>query len=113
MNRGIRKSELFIADFDRQFRWYERVAGWEVAKRYLDAVDTTLKRLTELPDLGRLRHFPQPELQGLRSLVLARPFHHHVVFYRNKETDIEAWRLMHGARDMPRRLLERPGFETD
>jgi toxin ParE1/3/4 len=106
----IRKADQFIADFERQFRWYDRQAGWNVARRFLFSVDRTLERLAKQPDLGRVRHFPQPELLGLRSLSLERPFHRHLVFYRIAETVIEAWRLMHGAPDLPRRLLE--SFES-
>jgi hypothetical protein len=45
MSRQIRKAEQFIADFDWPFRWYDRKAGWEVAWRYLAAVDRTLEKL--------------------------------------------------------------------
>jgi toxin ParE1/3/4 len=113
MSRRVRKAELFIADFNRQFRWYDREAGWELARRYLAAVDRTLEKLAQQPDLGRVRRFPQPELRGIRSFAVERPFNRHLIFYRYDETRIEAWRVIHGARDLPRRLLERPGFEAD
>ena len=107
----IRKADQFIADFERQFRWYDRQAGWNVARRFLFSVDHILERLAKQPDLGRVRHFSQSELLGLRSLSLDRPFNRHLVFYRIAQTDIEAWLLMHGARDLPRRLLESPESE--
>ena len=107
----IRKSDLFIADFDTRFCWYDQEGGWDLACRYLDAVDATLLKLTELPDLGTLTRFAEPELHGLRFLPVARPFHRHLIFYRSDAAVLDAWRIMHGARDLPRRLLEPPGAE--
>ncbi len=106
MSWQVRKAEQFIADFDAQFRWYDRKGGWEVAQRYLIAVDRTLEELAQQPELGRLRHFPQPELRGIRSLAAKRPFHRHLIFYRFDEAGVEAWRVIHGSRDLPRRLIE-------
>src|SRR5437867_1471563 len=108
---SIRRTQEFIADFERQFRWYDREAGWNLARRFLFAVDRTLERLAKQPDLGHVRRFPQPELRDLRSLPVERPFHRHLIFYRFDESDIEVWRLMHGMRDLPRRLLEPPESE--
>jgi len=50
MPEGKRKADDFIADVERQFDWYLTKAGWEVADRYLDAVERDLpRRLLELP----------------------------------------------------------------
>ena len=96
-----------------QFRWYETEASEEIALRYLAAVDRTVEDLAEHPDLGRLRHFEHPELQGLRSCLVARPFHRHLIFYRHDETTLDLVRVMHGARDLPRRLRQPPGAEEN
>src|ERR1035441_4056744 len=136
MRRAIRKSAFFLGDFETQFRWYEEEAGREIAWRYLLAVDQTLARLAAHSDLGRLRHFSHPELQGLRSFLVTRPFHRHLIFYRHDESYINvepvtrpfhrhlifyrhgeanlyAVRVMHGARDLPRRLREPPATESE
>jgi toxin ParE1/3/4 len=113
MSRAIRKSAFFLGDLETQFRWYEEEAGWEVAWRYLLAVDQTLARLAEHSDLGRTRHFSHPELQGLRSFLVARPFHRHLIFYRQDDRNLYAVRVMHGARDLPRRLRQPPGTEGE
>lgn len=106
MKRAITKSERFLADFALQYRWYFQKAGEELARRYLLAVDTTLEKLAQLPDLGRIRRFPQPELRGIRSLSVEPPFNVHLIFYRFDESHLNAWRIMHGARDLPNRLAE-------
>ena len=41
---SVRKADDFIADVERQFDWYLTKAGWEVADRYLDAVERDLPR---------------------------------------------------------------------
>ncbi len=81
MSRGVQKSAFFLADLDRQYRWYYEEAGEEVAWHYLLAVDGTLGLLAEHCDLGRQRHFRHPELKGLRSFRVARPYHRHLIFY--------------------------------
>jgi toxin ParE1/3/4 len=111
MSLTVRKSELFLTDFDLQFRWYIEKAGWETAGRYLIAVDETLETLAVHPGLGRLRNFSHPELQGLRSFPLAGPFNKHLLFYRFDQGTLDAVRVMHGARDLPKRLREPPGAE--
>lgn len=106
MNLTVRKSEPFLADFDVQYRWYSQQAGGDIARLFLDAVDRTLEKLSRLPDLGRQRHFPQPELYDIRSLSVERPFDDYLIFYRFSQNAVEAWRLMHGARDLSNRLVE-------
>ena len=67
MSHTIRKSEEFIADFDRQFRWYFQQAGELLARRYMEAADNSLEKIFKFPNIGNLRRFPQPELHGARS----------------------------------------------
>ena len=112
MRLAVRKSEFFLADLDAQFRWYETEASEKIALCYLTAVHRTVEELAERPDLGRRRHFEHPELQGLRSCLVARPFHRHLVFYRHDETSLDLVRVMHGARDLPRGLRQPPVAEA-
>ncbi len=79
----------------------------EVAERYLSAIDQTIQRLSNYPDLGLRRHFQSPELADIRSFQVVRPFDKHLIFYQSgNQLSIE--RVMHGARDLPRRLLKEP-----
>ena len=110
---AVRKSEFFLADLEGQFGWYAVEAGEEVAGHYLMAVDRKVEELMERPDAGRPRHFKHPELQGLRSCLVARPFHRHLIFYPHNETNLDLMRVMHGARDLPRRLRQPAGAEED
>ena len=113
MSLVARKSDYFLADLDLQFHWYEAEAGWEVGWRYLLAVDHAVGTLTERPDLGRVRHFVNPELSGLRSCPVAAPFDRHLIFYRYDSSYLDLLRVMHGARDLPRRLRQPSGAAED
>lgn len=91
-----------------QYGWYLENADSEIAERYLQAVDQMIHRLALNPTLGMRRHFQSPELAGIRSFPAVRPFDKHLVFYQaGDELSIE--RVMHGSRDLPRRLIELPG----
>ena len=104
MSSELRPSSLFTADVLRQFGWYVDKAGEDVAWRFEAAVEETLRTIARQPDLGRLRHFENPRLAQLRSIPVTRPFNKRIIFYRAEGGTVEAWRLMHGARDLPRRL---------
>jgi toxin ParE1/3/4 len=109
MTRAIRKARDFTADFENVFAWYLEKADAEVARRFQRALDNSLVKLSTLPDLGRPRHFSHPKLQGLRSFLVEHPFEKLLIFYRANEEVLDAVRLMHGARNLPRRLLDPPG----
>jgi len=101
------------ADLTNQYGWYLGNAGQQVAERFLAAFDATVERLSQIPELGRPRRFRDRELTDLRSVSVRGPFGAHLIFYRSGEAGISIERVMHGARDLPHRLLEAPeGFPS-
>ena len=108
MSLGIQQSGYFWADLLKQVDWYRDHAGSEVAERFVDAVEATLRSLAVTPGLGRPRFADWPELAGIRSWRVQKPYHRHLVFYRHDERTLLAERVLHGARDLPRRLLQSP-----
>ena len=108
MSLALQKADAFLEDFALQALWYVRQAGDEVARRFQQAVESRLRLLCEQPGLGRLRGFNHSKLQGLRSFALERPFQKVLIFYREDGVTLQAVRLIHGARDLPRRLAEPP-----
>jgi plasmid stabilization system protein ParE len=110
MSRSIRKSVYFTADFEILFAWYVSRAGAQVAWRFQTALNNSLSHLSIRPDLGRPRHFHHRDLSGLRSITLERPFHN-LVFYRAGHQSLDAVCVMHGARNLPRRLREPPSID--
>jgi toxin ParE1/3/4 len=104
--------EIFIAlraeqDMTLQYRWYLKNADSDAAEHYLQAVHETILRVAEWPELGVRRHFQSLELDGVRSTQVGKPFDRNLLFYFGGET-LRIERVMHGARDLPNRLLEDP-----
>ena len=78
---SVRKADDFIADVERQFDWYLVKAGWEVADRYLDAVEATCRLLGQHPNLGPRGGFTHPRLHEWRFFLVSPPFNQHILFY--------------------------------
>lgn len=112
MSRAIQKARDFKVDFENAFGWYVDKAGVDLAWRFQRALDNSLARLSIRPDLGRPRHFRHPKLQGLRSFLVEHPFENLLIFYRASDEVLDAVRLMHGARNLPRRLVEPPSYQS-
>ena len=108
MSLAINRSDHFWADLLKQVDWYRDNASPEVAERYVDAVEVTLQELANSPGLGRPRFNGWPEFVGLRSWRTQKPYHRHLIFYRFDDRNLLAERIIHGARDLPRRLFQSP-----
>ncbi len=108
MNWRVDRKPDFKADIGLQFSWYFNMANEEVAWRFVEAVDATIVALSCQPFLGRRRRFHHPLLAGLRSFRVEPPFNRFLIFYRADDGVVDAWRMMHGGRDLSRRLVEQP-----
>ena len=112
MSLVLQVADDFLADHDGQVAWYFEQAGEDVANRYLEAIERTVAQLCRTPAVGALCQFQHPRLNGMRFCRVRRPFQRHVIFYRHNETTLFVERVIHGARDLPRRLLEPPGTQS-
>ena len=112
MSLSLHQSDYFWADLLKQVDWYRNHASPEIAERFVETVKATLHKLTQTPGMGRQRFVDWPELEGVRSFRVQRPYHRLLVFYRHNLETLFAERLIHGTRDLPRRLLQSP-YETD
>ena len=111
LKRSDREGAMaFIGRLSKQqsLDWYRDHANAEIAERYVDAVEATLKTLAETPGLGRPRFREWPKLAGLHSWPVRKPYHRHLIFYRFDDRTLFAERVLHGARDLPRRLRQPP-----
>ena len=107
----VKRSEVSAdaeADLGLQYEWYLDKADEDIAERYLRSFQATLSRILVQPDLGTPRRFRSKRLRGIRSVQLVGAFRVHLLFYRVEAEAIVVFRVMHGMRDLPRRLLERP-----
>ena len=111
MSLRIRRSDWFIGDLEHYAAWYQSEASWEVAERYLRAVSATLALLADMPGVGRPARFPALALRVLWCFSVERPFEKYLLFYRHDATALYAERVVHGARDLPRRLMQPPAVE--
>ncbi len=100
------KSPRFLDDLDRIVEWYLEEADEEVARRFVNAVSLTLKTIQRNPSLGRLRFPKLEDLRTVRSRLVEPPFNRYIVFYQAQPEAIRSVRLIHGARDLPRRFQE-------
>jgi plasmid stabilization system protein ParE len=108
---SVRKSDDFIADVEQQSEWYVDNGGWDVADRYLDAVEQTCHLLERQPHLGPPGGFKHERLREWRFFLVFRPFNKHILFYEVIDGEVVMRRAMRGQRDLPRRLLEPPGAD--
>jgi plasmid stabilization system protein ParE len=90
----------------RQYRWYCKHASVDTAERYMTAIDAMILQLSECPHLGAHCRFGGTRFQGFRFIPLDRPFDAYLIFYRFDSTTLEVMRVVHRARDIPRRLRE-------
>lgn len=108
MSLIVVRSSWFESDVEQAFEWYLVNANLQVADAYLDSVQLTLRRLSRQPNLGRPRFPGFREFSGIRSWRIEAPFNRRLIFYRVEGEHLQAWRTLHGARNLRRRLLEDP-----
>jgi toxin ParE1/3/4 len=74
----------------------------QAAGAFLDAIEEVASRLRETPEIGSLRYYYSPLLEGMRFFPLPG-FDNYLLFYRilTKERTVEIIRIVHGARDFP------------
>ena len=107
---NARKSADFVADVERQFEWYAVNASWDIAERYLAAVETACNLVGQYPKLGPMGGFVHPRLRDWRFIVVFRPVQKHLLFYEVVGGGAVMRRAAHGQRNLPRTLLEPPGL---
>jgi hypothetical protein len=98
----VLRSDRFDTDLERQFRWYlletelDPVDALALATRFADSVDVALEVLERNPEIGRRRFRTYPELAGMRSWRVRKPFHRFVIFYRIESGILYADRFLEG-----------------
>jgi toxin ParE1/3/4 len=91
--------ELARSDVDETIDFYLREAGERVALGFVDALERTFRSIADRPAAGSPRYAHELNLPGLRSWSLRRyPF---LVFYVERDDQIDVWRVLHSQRDIP------------
>ncbi len=101
---SLRRSDDFNADVCRKWIYLQQF-GEALADRFIDRVDQSLQLLARQPGLGRPGRYRHPRLTGLRVWPVANPFGDWLIFYWDRTPHVHLFRLVHGARDLPHRLV--------
>jgi len=99
------------ADVDRIWNWLaleQKVP--EAADRVRDAIEASFHLLAGHPAIGIVRWKDHPDLADVRMLVVPH-YHNYLVFYRDTPEAVQIIAVLHGKRDLPRRLLETGRFD--
>jgi toxin ParE1/3/4 len=105
----MRKQKIFFWPKARrdviEIRRYIAQDNPEVAEAFHDVFQKTCAALLDLPEMGSRRTFGNPELSGLRMLLVPK-FEKYLIFYLNNDDGLEIVRVVHGARDLPSLFVE-------
>lgn len=91
-------------DIDEAVGHYLIEAAKTVALDFIDSMEGTCRLIGDHPVGGSPRHACEPGISGL-CIRPAGKFPYLVVRVQ-RETDIDVWRVLHGARDIPTRFRE-------
>ena len=86
-------------DIDEVIEHYLSGAEPAVALDFVGALEDALRQIGERPASGSLRHAHELDIPGLRFQSVGR--FPHLVFHVEREADIDVWRVLHGAREIP------------
>jgi toxin ParE1/3/4 len=86
-------------DVDDAIDHYIAVASLKVALGFIDALEDAYRHIARHPGSGSPRYAHELRLPGLRSWPLRR--YPYIVFYVERDDDIDVWRVLHDSRDIP------------
>ena len=71
---------------------------------FIDALQVSLRQISDHPAAGSSRYAHELNLPGLRSRTVGKfPY---LVFYIEHTVELDVWRILHGARDIPAWMRE-------
>ena len=91
--------DLAIADILEQADWYNQQSGSRLARRWENAITSTVLGIAQTPRAGAPCKFGAEELRDVRRVPVAG-FPRHLVFYQFRSNEIFVLRVIHGARDL-------------
>jgi toxin ParE1/3/4 len=88
-----------VADVEEAVAWYLGERSRAAALAFIASLERAYRQLGRHPAIGSLRHAEELGLPGLRSWPLAR--HPYLVFYLERASHVDVWRVLHAHRDLP------------
>jgi toxin ParE1/3/4 len=96
--KPVRLRRAAADDIDAAVDYHLTEAGRDVARRFIDAIESALDRVGRRPLSGSPRFAYELDIPELRAWSLTRfPY---LVFYVERESEIDVWRLLHTRRDI-------------
>lgn len=108
--KRLRFRELALVDVEAATQWYAQQAGERAALGFLDALDAAYEHIERHLASGSPRWVHALDVPDLRSWPLRR--FPHLVSDVERESHVEVWRVLHGARDIPAAFAEPPPSEA-
>lgn len=88
-----------MRDVRQTTAWYRKEGGTTLALRWVAAVEAALRHIEEHPQTGITRYAAHLKLDALRFWPIdGFPY---LVFYVEREQQIDVGRVLHGKRDIP------------
>ncbi len=97
-------SEEARRDVEAAVDFYAGEAGEGVALRFIDAVESAYQAIGRDPAAGSPRYAHELDLPGLRSRLLKG--YPYLIFYVERDRQVDVWRVLHAQRDIPTWLQE-------
>jgi toxin ParE1/3/4 len=103
-NKPVIPRERAVRDVEEILDYYLDEDAEQAAMGFIDALERAYVHIGEHPSTGSSRYAFELDLPGLRSWPLAR--YPYLIFYVEREEHVDVWRVLHGKRDVPRRMQE-------
>ena len=97
-SRVIRRTRQVREDIIAVYR-HLHADNPRAADAVLDAIERSVRRLLDVPGVGRYWASPDPRLDGMR-VTTVRPYRNYLIFFRSVPDGIEVFRVVHGAREL-------------
>lgn len=86
-------------DLERAIAFYLSEAGAEIAGDFINRFEDALRKISRHPAIGSPSYGHTLQIDGLRHWPMKRfPY---LIFYLEKDTNIELARVLHGSMDIP------------
>ncbi len=91
-------------DVEAAIDYYLAEGGDSLALAFVDAVEAAIAHVAAQPSSGSPRYAIELGLPELRSWPVKK--FPHILFYVDRDAQIEVWRVLHAKRDVPESLQQ-------
>ena len=102
MRKAVVRRSQAQKDIEQAADYYFAEGGTELELRFIDALQAAVTRIATNPGIGSPRYATALAMPNLRFWRLTRfPY---LIFYVEREEQVDIWRVLHEQRDIPRRF---------